>query len=135
MRPHAPACGRCPGVPLWAVARFTAKQCRSKDAGGKSGSRTASQPTGNPSVVLIIGLYPFRVTPVPTRFLPMRRFFSNFLACCGAAIVVAGTAAVPAAADVTPKKAMWGPIEVRGQSQFPIYEQLGVGIFQWRLDW
>jgi hypothetical protein len=30
---------------------------------------------------------------------------------------------------------MWGPVEVNGVSQFPIYRQLGVGIFQMQLPW
>src|SRR5687768_7146330 len=40
-------------------------------------------------------------------------------------------------ADAEPsrKKAIWGPIEQNGVSQFPIYADLGVGIFQTRLQW
>jgi hypothetical protein len=41
------------------------------------------------------------------------------------------------AADATPsrKKAMWGPARVDGVSQFPIYDDLGVGIYQLALSW
>jgi hypothetical protein len=46
-------------------------------------------------------------------------------------------AALPASADaaVTRKKAIWGPITVDGVSQFPIYADLGVGIYQHALSW
>ena len=50
-------------------------------------------------------------------------------------IVILTTVAAPAHAAVTRKKAMWGPVEVNGVSQFPIYRQLGVGIFQMQLPW
>ena len=39
-----------------------------------------------------------------------------------------------AAADVTRKKSMWGPAAVDGVSQFPIYAELGVGIWQTSLE-
>jgi hypothetical protein len=44
---------------------------------------------------------------------------------------------VPAssAAEVTRKKSMWGPAVVDGVSQFPIYADLGVGIWQTGLGW
>lgn len=40
-------------------------------------------------------------------------------------------------ADAAPsrKKAIWGPVEVAGRSQFPRYAELGVGIFQATLRW
>ena len=45
--------------------------------------------------------------------------------------------ALPAAADAKPsrKKAIWGPATVKGHSQFPIYRDLGVGIWQDTLSW
>jgi hypothetical protein len=45
--------------------------------------------------------------------------------------------AMPAAADArfSRKKAIWGPVEVNGQSQFPIYRDLGAGIYQHLLEW
>lgn len=43
---------------------------------------------------------------------------------------------VPAAdARFSRKKAIWGPTQVNGVSQFPIYDDLGVGIYQMRLHW
>lgn len=41
------------------------------------------------------------------------------------------------AADAAPsrKKAIWGPAEVNGASQFPIYRELGVGIYQATVRW
>lgn len=33
------------------------------------------------------------------------------------------------------KKAIWGPAEVNGVSQFPIYDDLGVGIYQTQIRW
>jgi hypothetical protein len=43
--------------------------------------------------------------------------------------------AAPATAEVTRKKAMWGPLELNGASQFPVYADLGVGIYQTSLAW
>jgi hypothetical protein len=43
--------------------------------------------------------------------------------------------AAPAGAAVTTRKAMWGPAEVNGVDQFPIYAQLGVGIWQTTISW
>ena len=58
----------------------------------------------------------------------------GILAAClvsAAALVCAQTAA----AAVTTKKSIWGPAAVGGVSQFPIYEDLGVGIWQHALSW
>jgi hypothetical protein len=46
-------------------------------------------------------------------------------------------AVVPTPSDASPtrKKAIWGPVERNGVSQFPIYRDLGVGIYQWTLRW
>jgi len=43
----------------------------------------------------------------------------------------------PAAAGATPsiKKAIWGPVKVHGKSQFPIYRDLGAGIYEITLNW
>jgi hypothetical protein len=43
--------------------------------------------------------------------------------------------AAPVSGAVTRKKSMWGPIELNGVSQFPIYAGLGVGIYQTQLTW
>jgi hypothetical protein len=54
-----------------------------------------------------------------------------------AAICAVAMSLSSAAADahVTRKKAMWGPLEVAGRSQFPIYADLGVGIYETNLSW
>jgi hypothetical protein len=47
-------------------------------------------------------------------------------------------AMVPAfAAGATPsrKKAIWGPVRVKGVSQFPTYKDLGAGIYMMRINW
>src|SRR3954470_11626144 len=43
--------------------------------------------------------------------------------------------AASADAAVTTKKAIWGPVEIDSQSQFPVYRELGAGISQTPLDW
>lgn len=45
--------------------------------------------------------------------------------------------ALPVSADAAPsrKKSIWGPATVNGRSQFPIYRDLGVGIWQNRVNW
>ncbi|MDP9347347.1 MAG: hypothetical protein M3P44_16845 [Actinomycetota bacterium] len=45
------------------------------------------------------------------------------------------SASIATAATPSRKKAMWGPTQVNGQSQFPIYRDLGVGIYQHSLSW
>jgi hypothetical protein len=52
-----------------------------------------------------------------------------------ALLTVACAAAAPADARFSRKKSMWGPVEVNGVSQFPIYRDLGVGIWQSQLNW
>lgn len=51
------------------------------------------------------------------------------------ALTMIGSLAVESQAASTTKKSMWGPVRVAGQSQFPIYRELGVGIFQTALRW
>jgi hypothetical protein len=49
---------------------------------------------------------------------------------------VAVCAVAPAeAAKPSRKKSIWGPVQVDGVSQFPIYRDLGVGIYQHVLEW
>src|SRR3954454_6372382 len=45
--------------------------------------------------------------------------------------------ALPSQAGATPsrKMAIWGPAEVNGASQFPIYRELGAGIYEHVLTW
>jgi hypothetical protein len=53
------------------------------------------------------------------------------------ALAAVAAMAVPAVADAAPsrKKAIWGPVRVDGVSQFPIYRDLGAGIYQTDLHW
>lgn len=51
------------------------------------------------------------------------------------ALVVATLLAPAAAAAPSRKKSMWGPVRVDGVSQFPIYSDLGVGLYQTALAW
>ncbi len=51
------------------------------------------------------------------------------------AMLVLALIAVPAQAKPTLKKSIWGPVTVDGVSQFPIYADLGAGIFQYTLFW
>jgi hypothetical protein len=43
--------------------------------------------------------------------------------------------AASAHAAITTKKAIWGPVEIDAESQFPVYQELGAGIYQTTLDW
>jgi hypothetical protein len=52
-----------------------------------------------------------------------------------AAVFACALAGSASAAKVTTKKSMWGPITVDGKSQFPIYADLGVGIWQHTINW
>jgi hypothetical protein len=51
------------------------------------------------------------------------------------ALVAILALAAPAEAAPSSKKAIWGPTRVDGVSQFPIYQDLGVGIYQLGLNW
>jgi hypothetical protein len=53
-------------------------------------------------------------------------------------ILLALLALIPVAnadAAVSQKKAIWGPVEIDGESQFPVYKDLGAGIYQTTLEW
>ena len=63
--------------------------------------------------------------PMTKRFLPM------LLALLAVALLPGAASATP----VTQKKAIWGPITRDGKSQFPIYKDLGAGIYQHQLLW
>ncbi len=52
-----------------------------------------------------------------------------------AAVVMVACSSAPAAAKVSRKKAMWGPLERNGQPQMPVYAELGVGLWQTQLRW
>lgn len=51
------------------------------------------------------------------------------------AVAACATPGAAHAAKTTIKKSMWGPITIDGKSQFPVYEDLGVGLFQHTLSW
>lgn len=55
----------------------------------------------------------------------------------GMILAVTLVTGAPASADAAPsrKKAIWGPAMVDGKSQFPIYRDLGVGIYQTAVSW
>src|SRR5438309_10299462 len=51
------------------------------------------------------------------------------------AIATAGAFPSHAGAALSRKKAIWGPAQVNGVSQFPIYSELGAGIYETYLRW
>src|SRR5215218_2127967 len=51
------------------------------------------------------------------------------------ALVAVLLLAAPAPAHAGVKKGIWGPVEVNGVSQFPIYKQLGASIYNAPLSW
>jgi hypothetical protein len=51
------------------------------------------------------------------------------------AIVLAAVPAFASGATQSRKKAIWGPVRIAGVSQFPIYKDLGAGIFMMRINW
>jgi hypothetical protein len=60
----------------------------------------------------------------------MRRLLPLLLAAIACAF------ATPASATpITIKKSIWGPVERDGVSQFPIYADLGVGLYQYTVNW
>lgn len=60
-----------------------------------------------------------------------RRIGRAVLSC----VVLSVGAGAPAADAGTIEKGFWGPLAVDGKSQFPVYEQLGVTIYQTSLSW
>jgi hypothetical protein len=50
-------------------------------------------------------------------------------------LLLAALGAGTASAAPSPKKAIWGPVTFNGMSQFPIYKDLGVGIYETQLNW
>ena len=61
----------------------------------------------------------------------MKRRLLPFLLLCLAVLLVPASAH----AAKSQKKAIWGPIELDGESQFPVYKDLGVGTYQMLLEW
>jgi hypothetical protein len=62
----------------------------------------------------------------------MRRKTTLTIAALAALLASAGQAE---ASKPSTKKAIWGPVEVNGVSQFPIYRDLGAGIYETVLEW
>ena len=52
-----------------------------------------------------------------------------------ALMLLLALAAPPADARQSVKKSIWGPVRVNGVSQFPIYRDLGAGVYQTSLTW
>lgn len=50
-------------------------------------------------------------------------------------VLLVGPPALAEGATPSRKKAIWGPVRVDGASQFPIYRELGAGIYQYALRW
>lgn len=62
--------------------------------------------------------------------------FTSFVAVASFVVGFGGTLGVDSAvAAPSQKKAIWGPARVDGVSQFPIYHDLGVGIYQAVIGW
>ena len=58
------------------------------------------------------------------------------LAALVAIVALTACAAEPVdAARPDLKKSIWGPVQLNGESQFPIYSDLGIGIYQNVLEW
>jgi hypothetical protein len=58
------------------------------------------------------------------------------IAVCLASVVAALVLALPASASAAGLKAMWGPTKMPdGSSAFPVYQDLGVNVFQYQVVW
>lgn len=64
-----------------------------------------------------------------------RRIASRALVALVLGVLVSAFLAAPAPAKTTLKKSIWGPVEKDGVSQFPIYKDLGAGLYQTSLSW
>src|SRR3954454_14419756 len=63
------------------------------------------------------------------------RFAARSVGSVAALVLVTLVAASPAGAAPPVRRAFWGPPSVDGVSQFPIYHDLGVNIFQIAIGW
>lgn len=66
---------------------------------------------------------------------PRDRFAFEALLLASSCAVLAFASPITADAAVSTKKAIWGPTTRAGKSQFPIYRELGVGIYQMTISW
>lgn len=69
-----------------------------------------------------------------TALAPRRRRLRLWLVALSCSLLAPALGAPDARAGAL-EKAFWGPVSVDGRSQFPIYEQLGVTIYQTTLSW
>ena len=73
-----------------------------------------------------------RLTTSVDRRRPLRQGVTGVLLL---ALLVLALAPAAADAESSRKKAIWGPVRVDGVSQFPIYRDLGAGIYMTRINW
>src|SRR3954451_1307535 len=64
---------------------------------------------------------------------PMRTIARYLIALV--ALLACLSMAAQADARQSRKKAIWGPVTLNGKSQFPIYHDLGAGIYEYTLRW
>jgi hypothetical protein len=57
------------------------------------------------------------------------------LAAAALAVALGALAVAPSGAGAATLKGFWGPLTVNGQSQFPVYRDLGVDLYQMNLSW
>lgn len=69
------------------------------------------------------------------RALRVAALFSALFLLVALAWVATAPPADAAGRHFTSKKSIWGPVNFNGRSQFPIYSDLGAGIYQYTLDW
>src|SRR5829696_8340154 len=74
---------------------------------------------------------PAKAGPTRRRQLTVRRQVTVLLAACLVLVALPGTAS----SAPSRKKAIWGPVTRNGASQFPIYRDLGAGIYLTKLSW
>ncbi|MGI8428711.1 MAG: hypothetical protein ACR2OB_05270 [Solirubrobacteraceae bacterium] len=83
--------------------------------------------TRRATIAVVVGVGAACSTAAPVR---RRALVLLLLAACALLL-----AAAPALAARSDAKAMWGPVSVNGASEFPVYQKLGVGIFEMSLSW
>lgn len=76
----------------------------------------------------------FALWPMPDVAAPPHRHFAVPLVTIALCLLVLSVSA-PGAPAATLEKGFWGPTQVDGVSQFPIYDDLGVTIFQMAVRW
>lgn len=64
-----------------------------------------------------------------------RGLIGSLLVCCALVVAIGPMSAAQAAPARSIEKGFWGPTQVDGVSQFGIYEDLGVTLFQYQMRW